>query len=536
MARPKKTETNSEDSEQKQGSIEDAFKVLDTLNRNASFLDDNSLSTVNSWIDTGSYALNAIISGSLYGGVPMGRLTGLIGPESCLTANQRIRVFKYTSEEDSNNPSYFEQNSVEMTIPEIIQSRKENFQFLVESPDGWVKIVNAFYNGDKDCLEISTKQGDVIECSLDHRFQNVNLEWVFAKDLSKDDILFGKNGFVTIEQIQHLINQPVYDIEVASLEHRYWCANMSNHNCGKTLLANKIMANAQKKGMHVAYFDTEGALDYNTAKRLGCDPSKIKHVPSEITEQCRNEIVRFFDTVIENNLQGKVLIVIDSVGNLITAQEKKKMDEGSETLDMGSRARACKSMMRAITHAAAKANCPIVFTNHIYDDPSQLHPSAIKKQAGGSGPLYMSSVIVQLAKRTEKGEDSKNKDSNSEMTLLSKGINGLTLRAFTTKNRFVTPFLEIEMYLNFKTGLNKYSGLLEMAEGYGVLQKQGHRYLLGEESLGFFKDFKDDEAVWNKILPELEKKLQIALCFNDESHEDVVADIENIVEEENKQD
>jgi hypothetical protein len=256
-------------------------------------------------------------------------------------------------------------------------------------------------------------------------------------------------------------------------------------------------------------------LDYATAKRLGCDPAKIKHVPSEITEQCRNEIVKFLDTVVENNLKGKVMIVIDSAGNLITAQEKKKIDEGAESLDMGNRARQLKSLMRAITHAAAKANCPIVFTNHIYEDPSQLHPSIIKKQAGGSGPLYMSSVIIQMAKKTEKVGESKNKDANEQTTALSKGINGLTLRAFTTKNRFVTPYLETELYLNFKTGLNKYSGLLQMAEDYEVIEKVGHRYALDGDNLGFYKDWKDDEAVWNKILPKLEVKLQQSLKFND---------------------
>ena len=372
MAKPKKTNEEAEDTNS--GSIQDAFKLLDKLNSNAAFLDGNSLSTVSEWIDTGSYALNAIISGSLYGGIPMGRLTAFVGPESC----------------------------------------------------------------------------------------------------------------------------------------------------GKTLMANKIMANAQKKGMYVAYFDTEGALDEATAKRLGCDTSKIKHVPSEITEHCRNEIVQFLNTIVENKLQGKVLIVIDSLGNLITAQEKKKIEEGSETLDMGNRSKQLKSLMRAVTHAAAKANCPVVFTNHIYDDPSQLHPTAIKKQAGGSGPLYMSSVIVQMAKKTERAEDSKNKDSNTESTFISKGINGVTMRALTTKNRFVTPFLEIEMYLNFRTGLNKYSGLLEMAEGYGVIEKNGHRHSFNGESLGFFKDWKEDEKIWNQILPILEAKLQTELCFKNETGEQTV--------------
>jgi RecA/RadA recombinase len=377
MAYKKKNETEVE--ENTGGSIEDAFKVLEDLNPEATYLDKNSLSTVKEWIDTGSMALNAIISGSIYGGIPMGRLTGFIGPESC----------------------------------------------------------------------------------------------------------------------------------------------------GKTLMCNKVMANAQKKGMHIAYFDTEGALDESTASRLGCDPSRIKHIPTEITEGCRNQIVKFLENVIEKKLHGKVLIVIDSLGNLITTQEKKKIDEGSDTPDMGNRAKALKSMMRAITHSAAKANCPVVFTNHIYEDPSQMHPSAIKKQAGGSGPLYMASVIVQMAKKAERSSDSKNKDSNTDVTPLSKDINGLTLRALTTKNRFVPPYLETEMYLNFRTGLNKYSGLLEMCEGYKVLEKAGHRHTFNGEVLGFFKDWKTDINVWNKILPALEEKLKTKLCFNNDSLiEDEVAEEE----------
>jgi len=175
------------------GSIEDAFKILDDLNPDAAFLDENSLSSVNEWVDTGCMALNAIISGSLYGGIPVGRITGFAGPQAC----------------------------------------------------------------------------------------------------------------------------------------------------GKTMMVNKIMANAQKKGMHVVYFDTENALDKETAENLGCDSSKIKHCPIEIIENCRNQMVKFLKTVVENGLQGKVIIAIDSLGNLISAREAKIIEDGKDSADMGARAVAC---------------------------------------------------------------------------------------------------------------------------------------------------------------------------------------------------
>ena len=57
-----------------------AFETLDKLNPESSFLSDASLSTVDDWYDTGCMALNAIISGSLHGGVPQGRITGFSGP------------------------------------------------------------------------------------------------------------------------------------------------------------------------------------------------------------------------------------------------------------------------------------------------------------------------------------------------------------------------------------------------------------------------------------------------------------------------
>lgn len=365
MAKSKKENETTEEI----SSIDDAFKILDDLNPDAAFLNENTLSTVNEWIDTGCMALNAIISGSLYGGIPMGRITGFVGPQAC----------------------------------------------------------------------------------------------------------------------------------------------------GKTMMVNKIMANAQKKGMHVVYFDTENALDPETAERLGCNTSKIKHCPIEIIEECRNQIVKFLKNIIDGGLQGKVILAIDSLGNLISAREAKIIEDGKDSADMGARAVSLKSMLRAITHAAAKANTPIIFTNHVYDNPGALYPTLIKSQSGGSGPLYMSSVIVQMATKQERVGKSDNKNSNDDVTPLSKDVNGLTMRALTTKNRFVPPMLECEMYLNFRTGLSKYSGLLEMAEGYGIVHKQGHRYALGEEVLGFYKDWREDSAIWDKILPKLEEKLKEELKFKNEN-------------------
>ena len=62
---------------------DDIFKSIETMNEDASTLSEGSLSMVSEWIDTGSYALNAIVSGGLYKGVPKGRIIGFAGPSGC---------------------------------------------------------------------------------------------------------------------------------------------------------------------------------------------------------------------------------------------------------------------------------------------------------------------------------------------------------------------------------------------------------------------------------------------------------------------
>lgn len=221
---------------------------------------------------------------------------------------------------------------------------------------------------------------------------------------------------------------------------------------------------------------------------------------------------------IENNYEEIDILEIETI-----TDEKELIDltiEEDETFcitDEKIISHNCKSMLRAITHAAAKANCAVLFSNHTYDNPGALYPTLVKSQAGGSGPLYMSSVLVQMSAKQEKASKLDNKNANEESTAISKDINGMTLRCVTTKNRFVAPFLETELYLNFKTGLAKYSGLLEMAEAYGILEKSGHRYVLNGENIGFYKEFRDNDEVWSKIIPSLDKELQVKLAFNKEN-------------------
>ena len=176
-------------------------------------------------------------------------------------------------------------------------------------------------------------------------------------------------------------------------------------------------------------------------------------------------------------------------------------------MDMGTRAKGLKSMMRTLTFKAAEADTTVLFSNHTYDDPAALHPTLVKNQSGGKGPVYLASVLVQLAKKDSRHD--KAADGDEKLTE-AKIYSGTILRALTVKNRFIPPFLECEMYLNFKTGLDKYSGLLNVAVNNGVIVQTGSTYQLPDGTkLGYYKNWKDNHELWDeKIIPGIEENLQ----------------------------
>jgi RecA/RadA recombinase len=274
---------------------------------------------------------------------------------------------------------------------------------------------------------------------------------------------------------------------------------------GKTLLINKILGLAQKQGVHPVIFDSEFAVDSQSAANVGLDPEKTKYIPVETVEGLRNTISKFLDKVIENNLQGKFIISIDSLGNLSSEKEQQDIQKDKAAADMGSRAKGIKSLLRTLTLKAGQAGVTVLISNHTYSDPVALYPSLIKNQSGGSGPLYMASVIVQLAKKNEKAET----DDTDEILPEAKNYSGATLRALTVKNRFVPPFLEASLYLNFLKGLDKYSGLFEMAVNHGVVIQNGSTYAMPDGTkLGYKKNFVNEKFYEDVVIPGLEKVLK----------------------------
>jgi recombination protein RecA len=419
----------------------------------------------------------------------------------------------------------------EVTIPDII-SDKGPFP-LIDTPDGYQEIVRFVVKPQKPCIKITTSGNNILQCAVDHLVQlDINdlsdCSWVTAGSLEVGQSIETKIGRETISGIEELPIQDVYDFEVGHKHHRYWASNFSNHNTGKSLFVQKILANAQKEGLIPVIFDTENAIDPEGAQRLGLDISNVKYVPCISIEQTRNAIFKLLTAIKEKKQEGKFIIAIDSLGNLQSELELARMDKESTSSDMGTKARAIKSLMQTCTNLGAITQTTIVCTNHVYDDPSAMFPSIEKNMPGGKSVVYLPSVTVQLARKPVK--DDGGKMSDSKLAVSQKSYAGIIIRALTRKNRFLKQYLEGEMYLSFSTGLDRFYGLLDIATGLEVITQTGSTYQLADGTkIGYYKNFRKDIKLWEEtIIPKLEEKIKNEWTYSNlEGEEDVPVEIED---------
>ena len=292
---------------------------------------------------------------------------------------------------------------------------------------------------------------------------------------------------------------------------------------GKSFILQKILANAQKEGLIPVIFDSENAIDKEGAEALGLDVSKVKYVPVFSIEECRNTIFDFLTKVKEQGQEGKFIIAIDSLGNMESQLQINRQIKGNVSADMGSRAKAMKSLLRTLTQLSGLTKTTILATNHIYEDPSAMFPSLVKAMPGGTATVYLPSVTIQLARKPVK-ED---KNTDGKLAALQKNYSGVILRALTVKNRFVKQYLQGEMYLSFERGLNKYYGLLDLAVGLGAVIQSGATYRLPDDTkLGYYSKWKDDTELWdNTIVPVIEEKIKSEWKYGNKINDDVPEEI-----------
>lgn len=220
---------------------------------------------------------------------------------------------------------------------------------------------------------------------------------------------------------------------------------------GKSFMCYSCAKNAQKMGYSVIYIDTEQAIDLEDLPKFGVDNSleKFRLIRSNKVEDVNVLLTQLIDDLKTQKLEGyelpKLMIVIDSLGQMASNKEKSDLLKGDIKQDM-TKAKALGSLFRSINTDLGYLDIPLLVANHTYLTLDMFPKSVMK---GGNGLLYSASVIGMMSKSQLKtGEE-------DEMDL---GSSGITVLFKTQKSRLAKP-KKIRFDISFAHGMNPYTGL-----------------------------------------------------------------------------
>ncbi len=261
---------------------------------------------------------------------------------------------------------------------------------------------------------------------------------------------------------------------------------------GKSYICSgNIVRNAQQQGIYVVLIDSENALDEEWLKALGVDTSedkllKLNMAMIDDVAKTINEFIKEYKEMPEET-RPKVLFVVDSLGMLLTPTDVNQFEAGDLKGDMGRKPKALTALVRNCVNMFGSLNIGLVATNHTYASQDMFDPD--DKISGGQGFIYASSIVVAMKKLKLKEDEDGNKVSE---------VNGIRAACKIMKTRYAKPFEGVQVKIPYETGMNPYSGVVDLFEKEGLLKQEGNRLKwvdpeTGEEFKFYRKEWKDDK-------------------------------------------
>ena len=261
---------------------------------------------------------------------------------------------------------------------------------------------------------------------------------------------------------------------------------------GKTYFLMGIVKNFLDKDPNagVIYFESESAITKQMVIDRGIDSKRMVMMPVTTVQEFRTQALKVLDSyLIQNEADRKPLFLcLDSLGMLSTTKEVEDTAEGKETRDM-TRAQVLKAAFRVLTLKLGRAKVPMVVTNHTYDVIGSMFPT--KEMGGGQGLKYAASSIIYLSRRKEK---------------VGTEVVGSIIHCKNHKSRLTVENKIVDVRLTYDKGLDRYYGLLELAEKYKIFKKVSTRYELPDGSKQFGKTILNNPKTYftEEIMHDLE--------------------------------
>ena len=197
------------------------------------------------------------------------------------------------------------------------------------------------------------------------------------------------------------------------------------------------------------FYDSEFGSPQSYFETFGIDTSRVLHTPIVDVEQLKFDLVNQLDTIERDD---KVIVVIDSIGNLASKKELEDALNEKSVADM-SRAKALKGLFRMVTPYLTMKNIPLLAVNHTYQEIG-LFPKAIV--SGGTGIYYSADNIWIVGRQQQKK---------------SGQVQGYNFVINVEKSRFVKEKSKIPVSVTWEGGIAPYGGLLEVGLAGGYVTK-----------------------------------------------------------------
>jgi RecA/RadA recombinase len=236
----------------------------------------------------------------------------------------------------------------------------------------------------------------------------------------------------------------------------------------------------------VLFYDSEFGTPQSYFDAFGIDTERVLHTPITDVEQLKHDIMNQLQNIEKTD---KVIIVLDSIGNLASKKEVEDSIEGKSVADM-SRAKQMKSLFRMVTPHLTIKDIPMVVVNHTYKEIGMFPKDIV---GGGTGSYYSADTIWILGRQQDK--------DGTEIVGYNFIIN-------VEKSRYVREKSKIPVTVSFDGGINKWSGLLDVAlEGNFVTKPSNGWYAKVDQETGEVLDKKrfadtQTEEFWKDILAD----------------------------------
>ena len=238
---------------------------------------------------------------------------------------------------------------------------------------------------------------------------------------------------------------------------------------GKSYIASgNIIKAAQEQDIFVVLIDSENALDESWLQALNVDTSEEKLL--KLNMAMLDDVAKTVSTFMKDykampdDERPKVLFVVDSLGMMMTPTELNQFEGGDMKGDMGRKAKALKALVTNCVNMFGSYNVGLVATNHTYQSQDMFDPD--DKISGGQGFIYASSIVVAMKKLKLKTDADGVKTSQ---------VHGIRAACKVMKTRYAKPFEGVQVEIPYETGMNPYSGLVDIFEKAGLLKKSGNR-------------------------------------------------------------